>query len=102
MKKLICTSYKNSFIAGNEVFLRQGETNKTKGSVLIITKTAYTEYDFYKNYEDSFKHTEIGRIKTLLPLWGMAISFGLIEERSKSLRVKRGRKGGSLMELLNL
>ena len=58
----------------------------------IQLKIVFTEYDFHKNYEDSFKHTELGRIKTLLSLREMAISFGLMEERPQSLWVKRGRK----------
>ena len=58
----------------------------------IQPEIAFTEYDFYKNYEDSFKRTELGRIKTLLPLREMAISFGLKEEHPKCLRVQRGRK----------
>ena len=58
----------------------------------IQPEIAFSEYDFYKNYEQSFEQTELGRIKKLLPLHEMAISFGLIEKRPKSLRVKRGRK----------
>ena len=58
----------------------------------IQPEIAFSEYDFYKNYEKSFEQTELGRIKKLLPLHEMAISFGLIEEHPKSLRVKRGRK----------
>lgn len=58
----------------------------------IQPEIAFSEYDFYKNYEQSFEQTELGRIKKLLPLREMAISFGLIEEHPKSLRVKRGRK----------
>jgi len=38
---------------------------------------AFTEYDFYKNYEESFRKSEIGRIHSLLPLREMAIRFGL-------------------------
>ena len=58
----------------------------------IQPEIAFTEYDFYKKHEGSIKHTELGRIKTLLPLREMAISFGLKEEHPKSLRVKRGQK----------
>ena len=53
---------------------------------------AFTEHDFYQQYVETFKTSELGRIKLLLPLHGMAISFGLIEERPKSIRAKRGRK----------
>lgn len=47
---------------------------------------------FYQRYEDSFTTSELGRIKSLLPFREMAISFGLVEEKQKSLRTKRGRK----------
>ena len=52
----------------------------------------FTEFDFYQRYADSFKISELGRIKSLLPLREMAVSFGLIEEKPKSFRRKRGRK----------
>ena len=58
----------------------------------IQQEIAFTEFDFYQRYEESFKISELGRIKSLLPLREMAISFGLVEEKPKSLRVKRGRK----------
>ena len=58
----------------------------------IQQEIAFTEFDFYQRYEESFKTSELGRIKSLLPLREMAISFGLIEEKPKSLRTKRGRK----------
>ena len=45
----------------------------------------------WQKYE-TFKTSELGRIKSLLPLREMAMSFGLVEEKPKSLRVKRGRK----------
>ena len=53
---------------------------------------AFTEFDFYQQYVETFKSSELGRIKSLLPLREMAISFGLIEDRPKSIRVKRERK----------
>ena len=53
---------------------------------------AFTEHDFYQRYVETFKTSELGRIKSLLPFHEMAISFGLIEERPKSIRAKRGRK----------
>ena len=53
---------------------------------------AFTEHDFYQLYAETFKTSELGRIKSLLPLREMAISFGLIEEKPKSIRTKRGRK----------
>ena len=58
----------------------------------IQQEIAFTEFDFYQRYEETFKTSELGRIKSLLPLREMAISFGLVEEKPKSLRVKRGRK----------
>ena len=58
----------------------------------IQQELAFTEFDFYKRYEESFKTSELGRIKSLLPLREMSISFGLVEEKQKSLRTKRGRK----------
>lgn len=53
---------------------------------------AFTEFDFYQQYVETFKTSELGRIKELLPLREMAISFGLIEVQPKSLRRSRGRK----------
>ena len=53
---------------------------------------AFTEHDFYQRYVETFKTSELGRIKSLLPLREMAISFGMIEATPKSLRVNRGRK----------
>ena len=58
----------------------------------IQQEIAFTEFDFYHRYEESFKTSELGRIKSLLPLREMALSFGLVEEKPKSLRTKRGRK----------
>ena len=58
----------------------------------IQQEIAFTEFDFYQRYEESFKTSELGRIKSLLPLREMAISFGLVEEKPKSIRTKRGRK----------
>jgi len=53
---------------------------------------AFTEFDFYQQYVETFKTSELGRIKSLLPLREMAISFGLMEEKPKSPRTPRGRK----------
>jgi hypothetical protein len=41
----------------------------------IQQEIAFTEFDFYQRYEESFKTSELGRIKSLLPLREMAISF---------------------------
>lgn len=40
---------------------------------------AFPEYDFYKEYEESFRKSEIGRIHSILPLHEMAVRFGLAE-----------------------
>ena len=58
----------------------------------IQQEISFTECDFYHRYEESFKSSELGRIKSLLPLGEMAISFGLVEENPKNLRTQRGRK----------
>ena len=58
----------------------------------IQQQIAFTEFDFYQLYVATFKSSELGRIKSLLPLREMAISFGLIEAKTKSFRAKRGRK----------
>ena len=57
----------------------------------IQQEFAFTEFDFYQRYVESFTSSELGRIKLLLPLREMALSFGLIAANSKSLRPKRGR-----------
>ena len=44
---------------------------------------AFTEFDFYKDYEESFKKSELGRFRALLPLREMAIRFGLIDSVSR-------------------
>jgi hypothetical protein len=49
----------------------------------------FTEYDFYELYRETFKQSELGRIKRLLPLHELAASCGLV---SGSLRPKRGRR----------
>lgn len=55
----------------------------------ITPSFAFTEFDFYKNYEESFKKSEIGRIHALLPLREMAVRFGLIDAHP---RKRAGRK----------
>lgn len=49
----------------------------------------FTEYDFYELYRETFKQSELGRIKRLLPLHELAASCGLV---IGSLRPKRGRR----------
>ena len=36
----------------------------------------FSEYDFYDLYRRSFEKSELGRIRSLLPLHEMAVSFG--------------------------
>ena len=50
---------------------------------------AFTESDFYKDYEESFKKSELGRFHALLPLREMAIRFGLTDSVPQG---KVGRK----------
>lgn len=40
---------------------------------------AFTEFYFYQRYIETFKSSELGRIRSLLPLQEMAVSFGLID-----------------------
>lgn len=58
----------------------------------IQQEIAFTEFDFYQRYAETFKTSELGRIQSHLPLREMAISFNLVEERPMHKRVKRGRK----------
>ena len=58
----------------------------------IQQEIAFTEFDFYQQYVETFKTSELGRIQSLLPLREMATSFGLIEEKPRNIRAKRGRK----------
>ena len=58
----------------------------------IQQEISFTEFDFYHRYEESFKSSELGRIKSLLPLREMAISFGLVEENPKNLTLPEGEK----------
>ena len=50
---------------------------------------AFTEFDFYKNYEESFKNSELGRIYSVLPLRELAIRFCLLDAVRRN---RRGRK----------
>ena len=58
----------------------------------IQQEIAFTEFDFYQQYVETFKTSELGRIQSLLPLREMATSFGLIKEKPRNIRAKRGRK----------
>ena len=55
----------------------------------ITPSFAFTEFDFYKDYEESFKKSELGRFHALLPLREMAVRFGLIDSAPQG---KVGRK----------
>ena len=55
----------------------------------ITPNLPYTEFDFYELYRRTFIKTELGRMKSLLPLREMAENMGLI---NKSMMPKRGRK----------
>ena len=55
----------------------------------IAPSFAFTEFDFYKDYEESFKKSELGRIHALLPLHEMAFRFDLIDAHAHK---KAGRK----------
>ena len=55
----------------------------------ISPSFAFTEYDFYKDFEESFKKSELGRVHSILPLREMAVRFGLADPHP---RKKAGRK----------
>ena len=55
----------------------------------IAPNIGFTEFDLYDLYRLTFEKSELGRIKKLLPLRGMAENFGLV---SKSMRLKLGRR----------
>ena len=57
--------------------------------VEITPNIAFPEFDFYDLYRSTFEKSELGRIKSLLPLHEMAENFGLV---SKRMRPRLGRK----------
>ena len=77
------------YFGGNEV---ENLMAKIRHLSEIQQEIAFTEFDFYQRYAETFKTSELGRTKSLLPLRQMAISFNLMEERPMHKRVKRGRK----------
>ena len=81
--------WKKAYFGGNEV---ENLMAKIRNLSEIQQEIAFTEFDFYQRYAETFKTSELGRIKSLLPLREMAISFNLVEERPMHKRVKRGRK----------
>ena len=62
---------------------------KVRNFAEITPNLPFSEFNFYDLYRSTFEKSELGRIKSLLPLHEMAEKFGLI---SKSLRPKRGRR----------
>ena len=52
----------------------------------IQQEIAFTEFDLYQRYVETLKTSELGRIKSLLPLREMAISFRLLVEKPKNIR----------------
>ena len=52
----------------------------------IQQEIAFTEFNFYKVYEDTFKSSEFGRIRSLLQLRKMAVKLGLIETGKKAIK----------------
>ena len=55
----------------------------------ITPNLPFSEFNFYELYRETFEHSELGRMKKLLPLHEMAESLGLV---NKSMMPKRGRK----------
>ena len=55
----------------------------------ITPNLPFTEFDFYELYRRTFIKTELGRMKSLLPLREMAENLGLT---SMSMMPERGRK----------
>ena len=53
---------------------------------------AFTEFDFYQQYVETFKTSELGRIKSLLPLREMAISFGLVRKEAEEFESEARKK----------
>ena len=76
-------------VLGETKINRHGKVAKVQQISEITPSFAFTEFDFYKDYEESFKKSEIGRIHTLLPLHEMAVRFGLVDSHP---RKKVGRK----------
>lgn len=62
---------------------------KVRNFVEITPNLPFSEFNFYELYRETFEHSELGRMKKILPLREMAESFGLVR---KSMTPKRGRK----------
>ena len=63
--------------------------SKVRKIAEITPNLPFSEFNFYELYRETFEHSELGRMKKLLPLHEMAESLGLV---SKSMMPKRGRK----------
>ena len=63
--------------------------SKVRKIAEITPNLPFSEFNFYELYRETFEHSELGRMKKLLPLHEMAESFGLLR---KSMTPKRGRK----------
>ena len=63
--------------------------SKVRNFAEIAPTLAFSEFDFYDLYRSTFEHSELGRIKRLLPLRELAENFGLV---SRNMRTKLGRK----------
>ena len=62
---------------------------KVRNFVEITPNLPFSEFNFYELYRETFEHSELGRMKKILPLHEMAESLGLV---NKSMVPKRGRK----------
>ena len=63
--------------------------SKVRNFAEITPNLPFSEFNFYELYRETFEHSELGRMKKLLPLREMAESLGLV---SKSVAPKRGRE----------
>ena len=68
---------------------------KVRNYVEITPNLPFSEFNLYELYRKTFEHSELGRMKKLLPLREMAESLGLV---SKSMAPKRGRKSYFALE----
>ena len=82
-------SHGRETFGGNEVENLMAKIRKISELQQTI---AFTEYDFYHQYLEAFQQSELGRLKSTLPLHEMAVKFGLIAEGPARRRRKRGRK----------
>ncbi len=63
--------------------------SKVRKLAEITRNLPFSEFNFYELYRETFEHSELGRMKKILPLHEIAESLGLV---SKSMMPKRGRK----------